>query len=179
MALSRSQVMATPGYAIANVLLFGATAAIVAALGFEYFGGYAPCPLCLIQRYAYYAAIPLAFFGLIALSADARLIAGLLFLFAGLGFLANAGIGVYHSGIEWGWWPGPETCSSAARPLATGGNLLGSLQSHSVVSCSEATFRMFGLSFAGWSAVISASLAFCGLSAANASLDRDASTATS
>ncbi len=24
----------------------------------EHLGGYAPCPLCLMQRYAYYAAIP-------------------------------------------------------------------------------------------------------------------------
>ncbi len=28
-----------------------------------------------------------------------------------LAFLVNAGVGVYHSGVEWKWWPGPTSCS--------------------------------------------------------------------
>ncbi|MEM1306794.1 MAG: disulfide bond formation protein B [Pseudomonadota bacterium] len=162
-----------PGYTAGSLLMFGAIAALAIAWGFEVVGGYAPCPLCLVQRYAYYAAVPMAFVGLIALSADWRLIAGLLFLFAGLAFVANTGLGVYHAGVEWGWWPGPDTCSGGAQPLdLTGGtNLLDALKSNSVVSCTEATFRMFGLTFAGWNAVISATLAACGLAAANAMLD--------
>ncbi|MEO0730386.1 MAG: disulfide bond formation protein B, partial [Pseudomonadota bacterium] len=156
-----------------NVMLFGAAGALSLAWAFEVIGGYAPCPLCLMQRYAYYAAIPLTFAGLFALSAGYRLPAGLLFLFAGLGFLANALLGGYHSGVEWGWWPGPDTCAAQSQSLAVGAgqNLLSALQNNSVVSCSEATFRLFGLSFAGWNAVISAGLGAFGLIAANAALD--------
>ena len=35
-----------------------AAAAILTALAFEHFGGYAPCPLCLEERYAYYFGVP-------------------------------------------------------------------------------------------------------------------------
>ena len=34
------------------------------------------------------------------------------------GFLANAGLGVYHAGAEWKFWPGPDTCGARARPAA-------------------------------------------------------------
>jgi disulfide bond formation protein DsbB len=33
---------------------------ILTAHAFEEFGGYAPCPLCLQERYAYYFAVPAA-----------------------------------------------------------------------------------------------------------------------
>jgi disulfide bond formation protein DsbB len=174
MARQASELTSLPGYQAAGFMMFGAAGALALALAFEHIGGYAPCPLCLVQRYAYYAAIPLGFVGLIALSAQARTAAGILFLIAGLAFVANTGLGIYHSGIEWGWWPGPAACSNPAQPLAIGDgqSLLESLRSNSVISCSEAPFRFLSLSFAGWSAVISAVLAACGLVAANVNLDR-------
>ena len=30
-------------------------------------------------------------------------------------------LGVYHSGVEWGWWPGPTDCGMVAAPPDTGG----------------------------------------------------------
>ena len=43
----------------ASAIVFAvALATILAALAFEHLGGYAPCPLCLQQRYAYYFAVP-------------------------------------------------------------------------------------------------------------------------
>ncbi|MEE8530724.1 MAG: disulfide bond formation protein B, partial [Hyphomicrobium sp.] len=68
--------------------------AILTALAYEYIGGYAPCPLCLEQRYAYYVGVPLLFIALVFVSADHRYPAGLIFLFVSLAFLANAGLGV-------------------------------------------------------------------------------------
>ncbi len=171
MADALSTVMQRPGYRSGGYLLFGATGVILAALAFEHYGGYAPCPLCLVQRYAYYAAIPLAFLGLILIGANRLATAGILFLIAGLAFAANAFLGGYHAGIEWGWWPGPTTCAQPAAELGGSGGLLNALQNNSVVSCSEAGFRALGLSFAGWNAVISAALAACGLFAANQTLD--------
>lgn len=174
MALSRGQATDVPGYRSAGYMTFGAAGAIALALAFEHLGGFAPCPLCLVQRYAYYASIPLGFLGLIALAAQARTAAGLLFLVAGLAFLANAGLGVYHSGVEWAWWPGPDSCAPAAQPLplGEGQSLLDALPNTNVVSCTEAPFRFLTLSFAGWNAVISAVLGVCGLHAANVNLDR-------
>ena len=135
-----------------------ALATIAAALAFEHLGGYTPCALCLIERYAYYAGIPLAVAAFFLARAARPGLAALLLALCGLGFLINTGIGIYHSGIEWKWWPGPEACSAGAlAPLS--GNLLDALENARAVSCSDAPWRLLGLSFAGWSAVISLGLA--------------------
>ena len=55
----------SPAYRTGGLVLFAAIAVILTALGFQYIGGYAPCPLCLQQRYAYYAGIPLVFLALV------------------------------------------------------------------------------------------------------------------
>ena len=56
-------------YRTGALVLFAAVVVIMTALAFEHFGGYLPCPLCLQQRYAYYAGIPALFLALVLLSA--------------------------------------------------------------------------------------------------------------
>lgn len=150
-----------------------AAAAILSALAFEYIGGYAPCPLCLQQRYAYYAGVPLMFAALVLLSADERKWAGLLFFLTALAFLANAGLGVYHAGAEWGYWPGPDTCagdpSAALAPMDLTAALTASAP---VVRCDEPALRVFGLSFAGWNVLASLVIHICALKAAALSLNK-------
>jgi disulfide bond formation protein DsbB len=147
-------------YRIGTLVLFSATAVILAALAFEHLGGYAACPLCLQQRYAYYAGIPLLFTALIAVAAEREPLAATLFALAGVGFVANAGLGGYHAGVEWGWWAGPETCAATASPLSTNtGDFLRDLSNSRVVRCDEASWRLLGLSFAGWNVIASLMLA--------------------
>lgn len=134
-----------------------ATATIAGAWIFEYFG-YAPCPLCLKQRWAYYAGIPPALvIAAIAPANDRAARAGLVLL--GLLWIGSAGFGVYHAGVEWKFWPGPDTC---------GGDLSGLLPdlSKKVIACDEAAIRIFGLSLAGWNAVISLAMAVIALAGA-------------
>ncbi len=150
----------SPAYRTGALVLFAAVAAILAALGFQYIGGYAPCPLCLQQRYAYYAGIPLLFLALVLTAADRRALAAVLFLAVAAGFLANAGLGVYHSGVEWKFWAGPDTCAGAAAPLSTSaGGLFKDLATTHVIRCDEAPWRFLGLSFAGWNVIASLLLA--------------------
>ena len=135
-----------------------ASAAILAALGFQYIGGYTPCPLCLQQRYAYYMAIPavlLASYFAPATPALARLIV----LVVAVLFAANAALGVYHSGAEWGWWPGPQSCANGVPVDLSAGKLSDALKNARVIRCDEAPWRFLWLSFAGWNVVISAALA--------------------
>jgi len=133
-------------------------ATIAAAWGFQLIGGYQPCPLCYQQRWPYYVAIVL---GLLLLAATSRgnspalLRGGLVLL--GLIMLVSAGLGIHHAGIEWQWWTGPAACSGDFTPR--GGSLLPNLDRPSVVSCSEPQWRLFGLSFAGYNAVISTFIA--------------------
>lgn len=150
-----------PGAALlaAIAILAIACATIAGAWFFQLVLGIQPCPLCLEQRYAYYAAIPLAAV-LVACSAGraprAVLIAGFLLLLAI--WLFNAGFGVYHSGVEWGWWQGPTECSGPITDLG-GGNLFDSLSKVKVVRCDEVQWRFLGLSLAGFNALISALMA--------------------
>lgn len=138
-------------------MLFLAAATILAALGFEHLGGYRPCPLCLQQRWAYYAGIPLMFAALVLLSAERPRAASLVFLVVSLVFLANVVLGVYHAGAEWKFWPGPESCAGALMPLSPG-PADGAVQG--AIRCDEAAWRFAGLSFAGWNALLSLLLAF-------------------
>ena len=153
--------------------LLVALGAILAALAFERFGGYEPCPLCLLQRYAYYAGIPGLFAALVLVAAERPRLAGFLFFAVALGFLANAGLGVYHAGIEWGFWPGPDTCSGELRPFKPGpGGLLNEIGKGRVIRCDAAAWRFLGLSFAGWNVVTSFVAFIASIQAAFAASER-------
>jgi disulfide bond formation protein DsbB len=114
--------------------------------------------LCLQQRFAYYAALPLLFVALVLLSAGQARPAALLFVLVSLAFLANAGLGVYHAGAEWKFWLGPQSCAGAKELAPTAGGLLDSLPRTKVIRCDEAAWRFAGLSFAGWNVVVSLAL---------------------
>jgi len=136
---------------------------------FERFG-YAPCPLCLQERYAYYFGVPALVVAFFTARAESFTVARILLVLVGLAFLVNAGVGVYHAGVEWKWWPGPTSCSGGVAVEWGQGGVASSIERAEVVSCSEASWRMLGLSFAGWNAVISGLLA--GIAARGASLRR-------
>jgi disulfide bond formation protein DsbB len=141
------------------VVFLIATATILAALAFEQFGGYAPCPLCLQQRYAYYFAVPASAIAFVMAQGRSPQLARILLLLIAVAFVANAVAGIYHSGIEWNWWEGPSTCAGET-PIQWGeGGLAQQLENAQVIRCDEAPWRFLMLSFAGWSAVISAILA--------------------
>jgi disulfide bond formation protein DsbB len=155
-SMIRSRPVASAAIAIAAV----GAAAIVGAWIFQYALGLKPCPLCLEQRYAYYFAIPLAIMVLLGdqVGASRKVLFAALVAIA-LGMLWNAGLGVYHSGVEWKWWVGPQECAAAPDDLGSAGGLLNQLQSISVVRCDEAAWRFLGLSLAGYNALISLALA--------------------
>jgi disulfide bond formation protein DsbB len=119
-----------------------------------------PCPLCLEQRYAYYLAVPL---GALVAWAAARhaprgvLVAGLALL--ALAALANAWLGSYHAGVEWGFWQGPTECSGPVLDLGRAGSLLDNLDKVKVIRCDEVQWRFLGLSLAGYNVLISLAMA--------------------
>jgi disulfide bond formation protein DsbB len=172
MATTTAQLTGRAAYQWGGLTLFAATAVILAALGFEYIGGYEPCALCLEQRYAYYAGIPLLFGALALYSAGLERLAALVFFLVAAAFLFNAGLGVYHAGVEWKFWEGPATCTGGLKPLtSTGGSLLKDLATKSIPLCGEAQGRFLGLSFAGWNVIASVGLTFGALKAAFASVE--------
>ncbi|MBW7973979.1 disulfide bond formation protein B [Bradyrhizobium sp. BR 10289] len=147
---------ASPALTAALLVTLIAAATIAGAWFFQLVLGIVPCPLCLEQRYAYYLAIPLGL--LIALAARSGaprplLLAGLAIL--ALATLANAGLGTYHSGVEWGFWKGPTDCSGPVVNLGSAADLLSKLDTVKVVRCDEVQWRFLGLSLAGYNVLIS------------------------
>lgn len=131
-------------------------AAIGGAWIFEIVIDLVPCPLCLQQRWAYYAGLPLALLALLLLLAGAgRGIARGLLAIVALMFLLNAGLGVYHSGIEWHWWPGPTGCAIGAGSPTEATGLAERMARTRVVACDEAAWRFLGLSLAGYNVLVS------------------------
>jgi disulfide bond formation protein DsbB len=144
----------------AAALAAGTIAAIGAAtLGgawfFEYVLGIKPCPMCLEQRYAYYLVIVL---GAVMALAAPRLprsvaVAGLAIL--ALAAFGNSIFGAFHAGVEWGFWPGPATCSGPIGDLGNAGTLLKRLDTVKVIRCDEVQWRFIGVSLAGYNFLIS------------------------
>lgn len=133
-----------------------AAATIAGAWFFQLVLDILPCPLCLEQRYAYYLAIPLGLLTVLAARSGAPrplLLAGLAIL--ALATLANAGLGTYHSGVEWGFWKGPTDCTGPVVNLGSAGDLLSRLDTVKVVRCDEVQWRFLGLSLAGYNVLIS------------------------
>ncbi|MGN7869609.1 disulfide bond formation protein B [Paracoccus haematequi] len=132
----------------------GSAALLIAALGFQA-AGYAPCELCILQRWPHVAAVVIA--ALIWWTGRVRGLAVLGMVAAGVAM----GLAIYHTGVELSLWQGPTHCSGTIGNLATmsAEELMTRLQSAPVVRCDEVAWRFLGLSMAAWNAVFSAVLA--------------------
>jgi len=141
------------------LLVFIVAFATIGAAWIFQLAGYQPCDLCLEQRPAYYVGVPLA--GLAAALAPRLPRAALLLALAALAaiFAVNAGLSVYHSGVEWKLWQGPTACAGAYIAPQQGSSLIEQLETVKVVRCDEAQLKIFGLSLANWDVLISLFLA--------------------
>ena len=133
-----------------------AFATIVGAWIFEAFG-YLPCELCLKQRISYYVGVPLAAVTFLLAAKNISAARALLYASALLWF-GSALFGIYHSGVEWGFWLGPTACTGSGASATDMDVFMKQLQTTQVVQCDKVAIRIFGLSLAGWNAVISAGL---------------------
>jgi len=150
-----------PVFIYSLVLAVAMAVVVGTALGFQYIGGYIPCALCLMQRQPYYYAIPIALLGVVgSLFGLPNWMSRALLLAAGALMVVGAGMGVYHSGVEWHFWAGPTTCSTTAGSMTqNAGDLLTELNTIKGPSCTDAALRVLGLSFAGWNVIASLILA--------------------
>ena len=114
------------------------------ALGSQYIGGLYPCEMCYWQRWPHSAAILFAGIAFL-MPAKARLLTAL----AALAIAVSGAIGVFHAGVELGWWEGLTRCT-------TGGPLsLDDLMKVPLVRCDQIQWSLLGISMAGWNAILS------------------------
>lgn len=117
------------------------------ALYSQYLGGLYPCEMCYWQRWPHGIAILLAMIALASPLRAAR--TRLIVLLAAFLIAISGAIGVYHAGVELGWWEGITTCT------ATGARSLQDILNTPLVRCDQVQWSFLGISMAGWNAIIS------------------------
>jgi disulfide bond formation protein DsbB len=140
-------------------LILGAISAllILVVLGFQYLAGILPCEMCQWQRWPHFAAVAVGLGGgaLLLMGAIPARAAPWIAGVAALLIAISGFIGVYHAGVEWRIFPGPSACTGPAFHL-TGGPLdLNAIGPR----CDVAAWRLFGISLAGYNAIVSLSVA--------------------
>jgi len=106
--------------------------------------GYAPCKMCLWQRWPHAAAILI---GLAALVVPGRLLP----LAGAAAAATTAAIAIYHTGVERNWWEGPTSCTGGGLGL---GDPL-ALEGPPLVLCDVVSWQFLTLSMASWNALFS------------------------
>lgn len=137
----------------------GSLALLLGAWGFQHLGGLAPCKLCLWQRWPHAAAVLV---GGAALASRHWLLP----LLGAIAALTTAAVGLYHTGVERGWWEGPSTCTSGPIGGLSTEELMDQIMNAPLVQCNEVVWSLAGLSMASWNAVLSLFLTLLWLMAA-------------
>jgi len=129
-------------------------ALLAGAWGSQIIGGLYPCEMCHWQRWPHYAALALALLAILLRRTSAS---RALTLLAALAIFISGAIGVFHAGVEYGWWQGFTQCSA---PITGGGDaasVLDQIMSAPTIRCDEVQWSLFGVSLAGWNALFSIS----------------------
>jgi len=113
----------------------------------QYVGGLHPCEMCYWQRWPHFFAVAVAALAFLfpASSRQARPLTAL----AAIAIAASGAIGVFHAGVEYGWWQGLTRCSSG------GAMTLDEIMKVPLIRCDQVQFSFLSVSMAGWNAIIS------------------------
>jgi disulfide bond formation protein DsbB len=157
--MTLAETVLPPAQAARALIIAAGSLAILATVWIFQGVGYQPCELCLTQRYAFYAAAPLALLTALVASRSAHGLARAGFALLAAVFVASAALAAYHAGVEYHWWAGPTACTGGFTGSLDVNDLAKALDSVKVVRCDEVQLRIAGLSMAGWNLVASAALA--------------------
>lgn len=140
--------LASPNARLAQVLAIAVPALLLGGAYVSQYGfGLYPCEMCWWQRWPHFAAVGLAAIGFVV--PPQRLWTGL----AALAILTSGAIGLFHAGVEYGWWQGITSC--AAITTSGGGSALDNIMNTPLVRCDEPAWTLFGISLAGYNFLIS------------------------
>lgn len=126
-------------------------ATILGAWGSQLIGGLTPCELCLEQRLAYYYGLPLLLAVLLLWNRLPITVWYVAMAIVTAIFAWSVYMGGYHAGVEWGFWPGPTACTGVGEAMDF--DALSNMTP--VIGCDVVQFRLFGISLAGYNALVS------------------------
>lgn len=139
---------------LAGIALVIGLATIAGAWGSQLIGGLVPCELCWAERTPYYWGLAVLALTLVLWNRLPLTVWYVAMAIVAAIFVWSTYLGVYHSGVEWLWWPGPTACTGTGGDLDFNSLATGNIEQ--VVPCDAVQFRLFGLSLAGYNALISA-----------------------
>ena len=138
--------------ALANAtILLGSSALLGGAIAFQYIGGIPPCEMCMWQRWPHVVALVL---GLLALALRSN---RAVIVLAALSVLVTAGIGYFHAGVEQHWWQGITSCAASPASGSTA-EVMAQILATPLIRCDAIAWSLFGISMAGWNALISTAI---------------------
>lgn len=144
--------MASNGFRTARLIALLLPLALLAgALGSQHFGGLVPCEMCMWQRWPHYTAVIVAALAFVVPGRAPKL---LLVLIAGMLIAGSGAIGLFHAGVEYHWWQGITPCTTdlhGGDPMA----VLTEALRKPLVRCDAAQWSLFGISLAGFNAILS------------------------
>jgi len=127
----------------------GSAAVLAAALVFQAFG-FAPCELCILQRWPHLAAAVLGG-AMLLFRLPMRLAA-----FGAIAALTTGGIAIYHSLVERKLIAGPTACTSGSVEGLSAQDLLAQISAAPLVRCDEIAWQMFGVTMPNLNVLASA-----------------------
>lgn len=150
---------------VAALMTLTSLGALLGAYFFQYVIGLAPCILCLYQRIPHAAIIVLGVVAFILAVKNQPKKSAVIFLLCALLFAASTGLAAYHVGVEQRWWVSAfEACSAPISFNAD--NLLAQLEKMPAARCDAVAWQMFGISMAGYNALLSfAMMIYCAVAA--------------
>lgn len=135
---------------------------LAGAFFFQYALSMQPCVLCIYQRIPHGVAIMAGLMTIISARKGRLKTAAFIMFLACLVFLASAGLGIYHTGVEQHWWRSfLEACTAPGFDMS--GDILSQIEKAKAVRCDEVPWSLFGISMAGYNALISFGLAMYSL----------------
>lgn len=152
------------GRLLAGLAFVLGLATILGAWGSQIIGGLVPCELCLEQRLAYYWGLPILALVLILWNRLPRTVLLIGLLLAAAVFVWSTYMASYHAGVELKFWPGPTACTGTGVDVSFSD--LSNLNATRVVPCDAIQFQLFGITLAGFNAIISAAIVLALLVAA-------------
>ncbi len=154
--LTRAGLLTDRGRLLVAIGFVLGLATILGAWGSQVFGGLVPCELCLEQRLPYYWGLPLLALVLILWNRLPRRILPAALLVAAAIFAWGLYLATYHAGVEMKLWAGPTACTGVGGEISFSD--LANINATRVVPCDAIQFELFGITLAGYNALISAAI---------------------
>jgi len=129
--------------------------ALICAYIVEYIMHFAPCPLCIYQRFPYLCLIKISITALIF-----KKISKYTLIFISFTLLCACLLAFYHAGIEHGIFEPSAICSSLIHipEHLSIKHIKEIFYSQPITSCTKAAFKMFKLSMSEWNLLLNLGL---------------------